>query len=57
MSLNELRSILTPVVGIVLFLIIVKWAYSKKSRKGYEEAANLPFADDDEEPGRDARPR
>jgi cytochrome c oxidase cbb3-type subunit 4 len=49
--MDLLRSILTPVVGIVLFLMIVKWAYGEKSKQGYEEAANLPFADDDEQPG------
>ncbi|MDR3351976.1 MAG: cbb3-type cytochrome c oxidase subunit 3 [Zoogloeaceae bacterium] len=58
-TLSDLRSLLTPLVGIVLFLMVVKWAYGEKSRKGYEEAANLPFTDDEDEekPGSDARPR
>jgi cytochrome c oxidase cbb3-type subunit 4 len=58
MDINDFRAILTPLLGIVLFLGIVKWAYSRKSRQGYEEAANLPFAeDDDSEPGQAPRPR
>jgi len=45
-SLNDLRSWHT-VVMLVAFLGIVFWAYSRKRRKAFDEAANLPFADDD----------
>ncbi|MDR1648293.1 MAG: CcoQ/FixQ family Cbb3-type cytochrome c oxidase assembly chaperone [Zoogloeaceae bacterium] len=56
--LSDLRGMLTPALGIVLFLGILKWAYGKKSKKGYEEAAALVFADDDDmEPGRVPRSR
>ncbi|MDR0234310.1 MAG: cbb3-type cytochrome c oxidase subunit 3 [Zoogloeaceae bacterium] len=48
MDLNEVRGVLTPLVGIILFLCIVRWAYSKRSARVYEEAANLPFTDDDD---------
>lgn len=48
MDINDLRSLIT-VAGLLCFLAIVGWAYSKSSRKGFEEAANLPFAEDDDE--------
>ena len=48
MDINALRSI-TTVMGLLCFLGIVAWAYGKSSKKGFEEAANLPFADNDDE--------
>lgn len=48
MDINDLRSIIT-VAGLLCFLAIVGWAYGKSSRKGFEEAANLPFAEDDDD--------
>ena len=48
MDINDLRSI-TTVMGLLCFLGIVAWAYGKSSKKGFEEAANLPFADNDDE--------
>jgi cytochrome c oxidase cbb3-type subunit IV len=48
MDINDLRSI-TTVLGLLCFLGIVGWAYSKSSKKGFEEAANLPFAEHDDE--------
>ncbi|HRE17674.1 MAG TPA: cbb3-type cytochrome c oxidase subunit 3 [Rhodocyclaceae bacterium] len=52
MDINDLRSILT-VVSMLTFLGIVGWAYSRGSQKGFEEAANLPFAEDDDLGGAD----
>ncbi|GHT93731.1 hypothetical protein AGMMS49545_13670 [Betaproteobacteria bacterium] len=49
MDINDIRGLLTPIIGIILFLGIVMWAYGKKSKRGYDEAANLPFADDDDD--------
>ncbi|MBI4741876.1 MAG: cbb3-type cytochrome c oxidase subunit 3 [Betaproteobacteria bacterium] len=46
MDLNDLRSIMT-VVSLLTFLGIVWWAYTKTNKKGFDEAANLPFSDDD----------
>lgn len=46
MDINDLRSIMT-VVSLVTFLGIVWWAYSRGNGKRFEEAANLPFAEDD----------
>jgi cytochrome c oxidase cbb3-type subunit 4 len=47
MDINDLRSLLT-VAGLLCFLAIVGWAYGKSSKKGFDEAANLPFADKDD---------
>jgi cytochrome c oxidase cbb3-type subunit 4 len=44
-DINEMRSIVT-VLAFVSFIGIVWWAYSRHSKKGFEEAARLPFADD-----------
>jgi cytochrome c oxidase cbb3-type subunit IV len=46
MDINVLRSIIT-VLSLLAFIGIVVWAYSKNRRQQFEEAANLPFADDD----------
>ena len=48
MDINDLRSI-TTVMGLLCFLGIVAWAYGKSSKKGFEEAANLPFAENDDQ--------
>lgn len=40
------RSLFT-VMCFSFFLLVVFIAYSKRSRNRYEEAANLPFLDDD----------
>lgn len=47
MDINDLRSIMT-VISLVTFLGIVWWAYGiKANKKRFDEAANLPFADDE----------
>ncbi|NJD26289.1 MAG: cbb3-type cytochrome c oxidase subunit 3 [Betaproteobacteria bacterium] len=53
MDINDFRSILT-VAGLLCFLGIVGWAYGRRSQKGFEEAANLPFAEHDESAKPDA---
>jgi cytochrome c oxidase cbb3-type subunit 4 len=45
-DINDFRA-LTTVLGLLCFLGICYWAYSKHARAGFEEAAQLPFADDD----------
>ncbi len=45
MGVNELRSIVT-VVFFLTFLGIMAWAYSKKNRQVFEEAAAVPFMDE-----------
>jgi cytochrome c oxidase cbb3-type subunit 4 len=42
MDLNEFRSWFT-VVMIVMFVLIVAWAWSHKRDKDFHEAANLPL--------------
>ena len=46
MDINTLRGIATIVV-MVTFIGICIWAWSSKRRKDFDEAANLPFADED----------
>ncbi len=47
MDINDLR-VLSLVLAFAAFIGIVWWAYRRKSQKGFEEAANLPFADEQE---------
>lgn len=46
MDINDLRSAMT-VVMFVVFLGIVFWAYSSKRKRAFDEAARLPFDEDD----------
>lgn len=45
MDINELRTILL-VLCFLAFTGIVYWAYSPRSKRRFDEAANLPFADE-----------
>ncbi len=45
MDVNDLRIIVT-VLGLVTFVGIWAWAWSKKNRARFEEAARLPFLDE-----------
>ncbi len=38
---------ITTLLVMISFLGVCYWAYSAKSKKSFDEAANLPFADDD----------
>jgi cytochrome c oxidase cbb3-type subunit 4 len=46
MDINDLRSIHT-VLAFLCFIGIVVWAYSGRSKRRFEEAANLPFTEED----------
>lgn len=46
MDINDLRSILT-VLAFATFIGIVLWAYSRRRHAAFEEAANLPFTEDE----------
>ena len=46
MELNELRTLIT-LLSFIVFAGIVFWAYSGKQKARFEEAANLPFIDDE----------
>ncbi|WOJ93900.1 cbb3-type cytochrome c oxidase subunit 3 [Congregibacter variabilis] len=45
MDINDLRGISTAFL-LFAFIGLVIWAYSSKQKKEFDEAANLPFADD-----------
>ena len=46
MDINTLRGISTIFV-LIVFLGICLWAYSGKKKKDFDDAANLPFQDDE----------
>ncbi|WP_370690366.1 cbb3-type cytochrome oxidase subunit 3 [Hydrogenophaga sp.] len=43
--MNDLRSIVT-VVSLITFVGIVVWAWSKRNKADFDEAARLPFNED-----------
>lgn len=45
MELNDWRSLIT-VVSFVVFIGLVRWAWSARRRQAFDEAALLPFADE-----------
>lgn len=45
MDVNDLRSVMT-VVSLLTFIIIVAWAWSRRNKSEFDEAAQLPFKDD-----------
>ncbi len=46
MDINDLRGLSTAFL-LVAFIALIIWAYSSKRKKSFDEAANLPFADED----------
>jgi len=48
MDINDFRAWHT-VVLLIVFIGIIWWAYSKKRKSSFTEAANLPFADEDQD--------
>jgi cytochrome c oxidase cbb3-type subunit 4 len=46
MDINDLRGISTLFL-MVTFIGVCFWAYSSKRKKVFEDAANLPFADEE----------
>ncbi len=46
MDINDLRGLSTAFL-MVAFIGLCIWAYSKKRKKAFDEAANLPFADEE----------
>jgi cytochrome c oxidase cbb3-type subunit 4 len=45
MDINTLRGI-TTALALIAFVGVWIWAWSSKRKPGFDEAANLPFADD-----------
>lgn len=52
MDTGTFRGIITLLL-IIAFLGITAWAYSRRRKPDFDEAANLPFADEDEPTNRD----
>ena len=48
MDIYSILGIATTVLSFLAFLGIVAWAYSKRRRPAFDEAANAPFALPDE---------
>ncbi|MDH4449923.1 MAG: cbb3-type cytochrome c oxidase subunit 3 [Rhodoferax sp.] len=44
-DVNTLRSV-TTVISFVVFIAIVRWAWSKRRSNDFQEAAHLPFEQD-----------
>ncbi|KPK30246.1 MAG: cytochrome oxidase [Betaproteobacteria bacterium SG8_40] len=47
--INDLRSAVT-VVAFIAFIGIVVWAYSHRRKEAFDEAARLPFTEDEDLP-------
>jgi len=45
MDINDLRAAVT-VISLLVFLGIVIWAWSRRNRERFDEAAQLPFQDE-----------
>lgn len=45
MDINDMRSVMT-LVSFLTFLGIVVWAWSKRNKNSFDEAAQLPFKDE-----------
>ncbi|GAA5445391.1 hypothetical protein Misp06_03593 [Microbulbifer sp. NBRC 101763] len=52
MTIETLREI-GLVLGSIAFLAICWWAFSPKRKKRFEEDANLPFADEEQQADKD----
>ena len=50
MDINDLRGLSTAFL-MVAFISLCIWAYSKKRKQAFDEAANLPFADEELDKG------
>jgi cytochrome c oxidase cbb3-type subunit IV len=49
-DIDTLRSLVT-VLSFSAFVGIVLWAYSGRTRRAFDEAARLPFIEDEAAPG------
>ena len=45
MDINDLRSIVTT-ISLLTFVGIVIWAWSRRNKADFDEAARLPFNED-----------
>ncbi|WP_137166897.1 cbb3-type cytochrome oxidase subunit 3 [Salinimonas lutimaris] len=56
MDQGIIGSIFTVVV-LVCFFGVVWWAFSSRNKHKFDEAANLPFADDNDQPTKEPNRR
>jgi cytochrome c oxidase cbb3-type subunit IV len=49
MDIYTLHSIFT-VVSFAIFIAIILWAYSDRRKTAFDQAARLPFDEEDDEP-------
>ena len=54
MDINILRGIVTAVL-MGLFIALCVWAWSSKRKPDFDEAAQLPFSDDEPKAGGDTQ--
>ncbi|MFK7976443.1 MAG: cbb3-type cytochrome oxidase subunit 3 [Halioglobus sp.] len=47
MDINDLRGLSTALL-LFAFIGLCFWAYSSKRKESFEQAANLPFADEED---------
>jgi len=47
MDINDLRGLSTVFV-LIAFISVCWWAFSPSRKKSFNDAANLPFADEDQ---------
>jgi cytochrome c oxidase cbb3-type subunit 4 len=52
MHIYSILGSITTVISFVIFIGIVRWAWSKRRASAFAEAANAPFALPDEPPQR-----
>ncbi len=45
MDINDMRSVVT-LVSFLTFVGIIAWAWSKRNKSDFDEAAQLPFKDE-----------
>ena len=53
MDINTLRGLAT-LFAFIAFISVCFWAYSSRKKKDFDEAAQLPFADEVDEPAQNA---
>ena len=47
MDINVLRSVITQ-VSLAMFIGLIVWTWNRRQKRGFDEAAQLPFLDDDQ---------
>ncbi len=54
--ISDARSVVT-LISMMTFIGIVVWAYSARRKQDFEEAAMLPFADEEQPNTKEQEPR